>query len=83
MLFSHKRGDRFQKHRTELILLGSTHAVHFAETGLGRLQERLAKLSGGVAVIRVGAPSEAELKSRKEALEDAINATKAWYSMDK
>jgi chaperonin GroEL len=42
-----------------------------------KLEERLAKLSGGVAVIRVGAPSEAELKSRKEALEDAINATKA------
>jgi chaperonin GroEL len=42
-----------------------------------KLQERLAKLSGGVAVIRVGAPSEAEMKSRKEALEDAINATKA------
>ena len=42
-----------------------------------KLQERLAKLSGGVAVIRVGAPSEAELKSRKEALEDAISATKA------
>jgi len=42
-----------------------------------KLQERLAKLSGGVAVIRVGAPSEAELKSRKEALDDAISATKA------
>jgi chaperonin GroEL len=42
-----------------------------------KLEERLAKLSGGVAVIRVGAPSEAELKSRKEALEDAISATKA------
>jgi chaperonin GroEL len=42
-----------------------------------KLQERLAKLSGGVAVIRVGAPSEAELKSRKEALEDAISSTKA------
>ena len=42
-----------------------------------KLHERLAKLSGGVAVIRVGAPSEAELKSRKEALEDAISATKA------
>jgi chaperonin GroEL len=35
-----------------------------------KLQERLAKLSGGVAVIRVGAPSEAEMKSRKEALDD-------------
>jgi chaperonin GroEL len=42
-----------------------------------KLQERLAKLSGGVAVIRVGAPSEAEMKSRKEALDDAISATKA------
>lgn len=42
-----------------------------------KLQERLAKLSGGVAVIHVGAPSEAELKSRKEALDDAISATKA------
>ena len=42
-----------------------------------KLQERLAKLSGGVAVIRVGAPSEAEMKSLKEALEDAISATKA------
>ncbi len=42
-----------------------------------KLQERLAKLAGGVAVIRVGAPSEAEMKSRKEALEDAISSTKA------
>ena len=42
-----------------------------------KLQERLAKLAGGVAVIRVGAPSEAEMKTRKEALDDAISATKA------
>jgi chaperonin GroEL len=42
-----------------------------------RLQERLAKLSGGVAVVRVGAPSETELKSRKEAFDDAVAATKA------
>ncbi|MBI3972385.1 MAG: chaperonin GroEL [Chloroflexi bacterium] len=42
-----------------------------------KLEERLGKLSGGVAVIRAGAPSEAEMKSRKEAFEDAINATKA------
>jgi chaperonin GroEL len=42
-----------------------------------KLEERLAKLSGGVAVIRVGAPSEAELKSRKEAFDDAISSTKA------
>jgi len=42
-----------------------------------KLQERLAKLTGGVAVIRVGAPSEAEAKKIKEAFEDAISATKA------
>ena len=42
-----------------------------------KLQERLAKLAGGVAVTRVGAPSEAEMKSKKEALDDAISATKA------
>jgi chaperonin GroEL len=42
-----------------------------------KLEERLAKLSGGVAVIRVGAPSEGEMKSKKEALDDAISATKA------
>ena len=42
-----------------------------------KLQERLAKLSGGVAVIKVGAPTEAEMKSRKDALDDAISATKA------
>jgi chaperonin GroEL len=42
-----------------------------------KLEERLAKLSGGVAVIRVGAPTEAEMKSKKEALDDAISATKA------
>jgi chaperonin GroEL len=42
-----------------------------------KLQERLAKLAGGVAVIRVGAPSESEMKSRKEALDDAISSTKA------
>ena len=45
-----------------------------------KLRERLGKLSGGVAVIRVGAPTEAEMKSRKEALDDAISATKAAVS---
>jgi chaperonin GroEL len=42
-----------------------------------KLEERLAKLAGGVAVIRVGAPTEAERKSRKEACDDASSATKA------
>jgi len=42
-----------------------------------KLEERLAKLAGGVAVIRVGAPSESEMKTRKDALDDAIASTKA------
>jgi chaperonin GroEL len=42
-----------------------------------KLEERLAKLSGGVAVIRCGAPSESEMKAKKDALDDAISSTKA------
>lgn len=42
-----------------------------------KLQERLAKLAGGVAVIKVGAATETELKDRKLRIEDALNATKA------
>ena len=42
-----------------------------------KIQERLAKLSGGVAVIKVGAATETEMKDRKLRLEDAVNATKA------
>src|SRR5690606_26711507 len=40
-------------------------------------QERLAKLSGGVAVIQVGAPTETELKEKKHRIEDALSATRA------
>ena len=42
-----------------------------------KLQERLAKLSGGVAVVKVGAPTETELKEQKLRIEDALNATRA------
>ena len=42
-----------------------------------KLQERLAKLSGGVAVIKVGAATETEMKEKKLRIEDALNATKA------
>ena len=42
-----------------------------------KLQERLAKLAGGVAVIKVGAATEAEMKEKKLRIEDALNATKA------
>jgi chaperonin GroEL len=55
------------------------HEIESTTGGYDRekLQERLAKLAGGVAVVRVGAPAEAEMKAKKEALEDAISATKA------
>ncbi|MSR45499.1 MAG: chaperonin GroEL [Planctomycetes bacterium] len=42
-----------------------------------KLQERLAKLAGGVAVVKVGAPTEAAMKERKDRVEDALHATKA------
>src|SRR5690606_25537866 len=42
-----------------------------------KLQERLAKLAGGVAVIQVGAATETELKEKKHRVEDAVNATRA------
>ena len=42
-----------------------------------KLQERLAKLSGGVAVVRVGAGSEVELNEKKDRVDDALNATRA------
>lgn len=42
-----------------------------------KLQERLAKLAGGVAVIKVGAPTETEMKEKKLRIEDALNATRA------
>jgi chaperonin GroEL len=43
----------------------------------GKARERLAKLLGGVAVVKVGAPTEAEMKEKKDRVEDAMNATKA------
>src|SRR5438128_4074027 len=48
-----------------------------SDLGREKLQERLAKLSGGVAVIRVGAATEIELKEKKHRIEDALSATRA------
>ena len=42
-----------------------------------KLQERLAKLAGGVAIIKVGAATETEMKEKKLRIEDALNATRA------
>ena len=53
--------------------LAETESDYDAE----KLQERIAKLAGGVAVIKVGAATETELKDRKLRIEDALNATKA------
>jgi len=62
--------DRMQQIRREIEKSSSDYDRE-------KLRERLAKLSGGVAVIRVGAPSESEMKVKKDSLDDAINATKA------
>lgn len=48
-----------------------------SEYDLGKLKERLAKLDGGIAVIKVGAPSEIELKEKKDRIDDALSATKS------
>jgi chaperonin GroEL len=61
---------RIQQIRAEI-------AVTTGDYDKEKLQERLAKLSGGVAVIRAGAPVESEMKARKDALDDAIASTKA------
>ena len=42
-----------------------------------KLQERLAKLAGGVAVLHIGAPSEVEMKEKKDRVDDALSATRA------
>ena len=52
-------------------------SVSTSESDKEKLQERLAKLSGGVAVIKVGAATETEMKEKKLRIEDALNATRA------
>ena len=62
--------DRAQQIRNEISVTTSDYDKE-------KLEERLAHLTGGVAVIRVGSPTESETASKKEALDDALNATKA------
>lgn len=62
--------DRVAQIRKEL-------QVATSEFDREKLQERLAKLAGGVGVIKVGAPTETEMKNRKSKIEDALNATRA------
>ncbi len=65
-----KIADRIAQIKKELVLSDS-------EFDKEKLQERLAKLSGGVGVIKVGAATETEMKEKKFKIEDALNATRA------
>ena len=62
--------DRVAQIRTQIEVTKSTYDKE-------KLQERLAKLAGGVAVIYVGAPSEVEMKEKKDRVDDALSATRA------
>lgn len=75
-IFVDGKGDeKLIKERIELIkaTLENTTSEYDRE----KLQERLAKLTGGVAVVKVGAPTEVEMKEMKDRIDDAIQATKA------
>lgn len=61
----------------QVALIKSQMAISDSEYDKEKMQERIAKLSGGVAVIEVGAATEVELKERKLRIEDALNATRA------
>ncbi len=63
--------------KTRINQIKATIAETTSEFDKEKLQERLAKLAGGVAVIRVGAATETEMKEAKLRMEDALNATRA------
>jgi len=67
-------GEAFEKHVQELREMEAESTSGFEKE---LLQERLAKLAGGVAVVHVGASTEVELKEKKHRVEDALNATRA------
>ncbi|HOV47925.1 MAG TPA: chaperonin GroEL [Anaerolineae bacterium] len=70
------RGDERQiRGRVEQIKIEMEHST--SDYDREKLQERLAKLAGGVAIIRVGAATETELKEKKHRVEDALSATRA------
>lgn len=70
------KGDK-EKIKDRSLQIKSLYSESTSEFDKEKLQERLAKISGGVAVIKVGAATETELKERKLRIEDALNATKA------
>ena len=63
--------------KSRVAQIKSTLAIITSDFDREKLQERLAKLSGGVAVIKVGAATEVEMKEKKLRIEDALNATRA------
>ena len=63
--------------RDRIAQIRSQIAISTSEYDKEKLQERLAKLAGGVAVIKVGAATETEMKEKKLRIEDALNATRA------
>lgn len=65
-----KIADRVTQIRTQIESIKSTYDKE-------KLQERLAKLAGGVAVLYIGAPSEVEMKEKKDRVDDALSATRA------
>lgn len=68
-------GQEFVNFRIEELEAQKEHAENDYE--LGKLEERIAKLKGGVGAIYVGASSEVEMKEKRDRIEDALNATKA------
>ena len=70
------KGDR-AKIEERVLQLKKQYAATDSEFDREKLQERIGKLSGGVAVIKVGAPTEVEQKEKQHRIEDAVSATKA------
>ncbi|HBA36354.1 TPA: chaperonin GroEL [Candidatus Falkowbacteria bacterium] len=70
------KGDE-QAIKTRIAAIKKERELADSDFDKEKLQERLAKLSGGVAVIKVGAATETEMKEKKYRIEDALNATKA------
>lgn len=75
-IFIEGKGDQ-KKIDERINQIKSTISNTTSEYDKEKLQERLAKLTGGVAVVKVGAPTEVEMKEIKDRLDDAIHATKA------
>ena len=71
------KGNKNQKLKQELERLKNKLVEATSDFDKEKLQERLAKLSGGVGVIKVGAATEVEQKAKQHKLEDALHATRA------